>query len=417
MTKQEEDEMKGLKLCLVIMAAALVTMGLSGLAFAFHSGGSAECSGCHSMHAPKDISGGHLLAFSDSSSTCLDCHEGVGDTGPRSYHVSTPGAELGAGLAPKQLGPGGDFGWVKKTYTYVERSSTVTEAGSTHGHNIVAADKGYTAVTGNSPGGSYPASKLACGSCHDPHGKARRLSDGSFTVPLPGATSAPIRSSGSYANSPIPAAGEAVGVYRLLAGKSYVTENVTFDAYPIAVAPATYNQSEATNQVRVAYGASGTNTWGNWCATCHGQMHSNQNYVHPVDQNLGSRITANYNAYVKTGNMSGTSTNSYLSLVPFATNSGDFATLAALANNNNSVLNGPNANDQVNCLSCHRAHASGWVNAMRWNNSTTYIVENGAWPAAQGRTIAETQKGYYDRPATVFATYQKVLCNKCHVQD
>jgi hypothetical protein len=409
--------MKGLKLCLVITAAALLTLGFSGFAFAFHAGGAAECSGCHSMHAPKDTSTGHLLIATDQSSTCLDCHERTGDTGPRSYHVSTPESELGAGVPPKQVPPGGDFAWVKKTYTYTERGSTVTEQGSTHGHNIVAADKGYTAVTGTSPGGSYPSSSLGCTSCHDPHGKARRLSDGTFTVPTVGQTYAPIIGSGSYNNSTVPAAGEAVGVYRILAGKNYVTENVTFNTYPIAVAPSTYNQYETTNQVRVAYGASGTNTWGNWCATCHGQMHSNQNYVHPVDQNLGSRVTANYNAYVKTGDLTGTSTNSFLSLVPFAKNSGDFATLAALANNNNSNLNGPNANDQVTCLSCHRAHASGWVNAIRWDAAATNLTENGVWPATKGRTEPETRRAYYDRPATVFATYQKSLCNKCHVQD
>ena len=62
-----------------------------------------------------------------------------------------------------------------------------------------------------------------------------------------------------------------------------------FSGVAIAVAPSTYNQTEATNQVRVAYGAtSGTNTWGNWCATCHPNMHSSGNYVHPIDQSLGT---------------------------------------------------------------------------------------------------------------------------------
>ena len=51
--------MKGLKVSLVIMAAALLTIGLSGMAYAFHSGGVAECGGCHSMHAPK--AGGAFL--------------------------------------------------------------------------------------------------------------------------------------------------------------------------------------------------------------------------------------------------------------------------------------------------------------------------------------------------------------------
>jgi hypothetical protein len=30
---------------------------------------------------------------------------------------------------------------------------------------------------------------------------------------------------------------------------------------------------------------------------------------------------------------------------------------------------------------------------------------------------AETNAAYYDRPVTKFATYQRVLCNKCHAKD
>ena len=55
---------------------------------AFHSGGVAECGGCHSMHSPE-AGGSFLLIGTDQSSTCLTCHEHAGDTGPRSYHVST----------------------------------------------------------------------------------------------------------------------------------------------------------------------------------------------------------------------------------------------------------------------------------------------------------------------------------------
>ncbi len=51
--------MKAVRLSLVIMAAALLTIGVSGLAFAFHSGGVAECGGCHSMHSPAG--GGSFL--------------------------------------------------------------------------------------------------------------------------------------------------------------------------------------------------------------------------------------------------------------------------------------------------------------------------------------------------------------------
>ena len=51
--------MKGLKVSLVIMAAALLTIGLSGMAYAFHSGGVAECGAATACTAPK--AGGSFL--------------------------------------------------------------------------------------------------------------------------------------------------------------------------------------------------------------------------------------------------------------------------------------------------------------------------------------------------------------------
>ncbi len=82
------------------------------------------------------------------------------------------------------------------------------------------------------------------------------------------------------------------------------------------------------------------------------------------------------------------------------------------------------------CLSCHRAHASGWDHATRWNMPASgTIVFGGTWPGwnaigdaalpanAQGRMQAETQAAMYDRDAKSYASYQKVLCNKCHAQD
>jgi hypothetical protein len=36
---------------------------------------------------------------------------------------------------------------------------------------------------------------------------------------------------------------------------------------------------------------------------------------------------------------------------------------------------------------------------------------------ARGRLGAETQAAYYDRPVAKFASYQRVLCNKCHAKD
>lgn len=401
---------------------------LPSAGWAFHAGGVAECSGCHSMHAANPDAP-FLLVGTDQSSTCLNCHEHAGDAGPDSYHVSTAAGDMPPGVAPRQRTPGGDFGWLKKSYTFNSGGSMVTENGSRHGHNIVAADFGYAVdpVHPQAPGGTFPSAQLACQSCHDPHGRYRRLSTGVIAT-----AGAPIVDSGSYDNSPAPASGQAVGVYRLLAGAGYTKGGVTYAGVPAAVAPASYNRTEASSQTRVAYGHSltgGHTSWGRWCATCHPDMHSDTSpiFVHPVDRNLSGTVVSAYNAYVATGKLTGAPANSYLTLVPFAETTANYATLAAHAKSDGSYLQGPSGSSRINCLSCHRAHAGGWEHALRWNGESTFLVYGGAWPGtdttpdlpefARGRTAVETRAAYYDRPSTAFAGYQRSLCNKCHAKD
>ncbi|MBI5576040.1 MAG: cytochrome C [Deltaproteobacteria bacterium] len=422
--------MKAAKITLIVLSAALFAVGMGTTAYAFHSGGVAECEGCHSMHSPK-AGGSFLLVGGDQSSTCLTCHDGPTLS---SYHISTTASAMGDGVSPVNRTPGGDFGWLRKTYTYTYQGTTNTEDGAIHGHNIIAGDFGYVVdpINAAAPGGTFPSAQLACNSCHDPHGQYRRLQSGTIAK-----TGAPIKASGSYnGTSNEPTATEAVGVYRLLAGAGYTKDGITFNGVPAAKAPSSYNQTEADNQVRVAYGvatASGHVTWGQWCATCHGAMHSSGNYVHPVDESLGSTIAANYNSYVKSGDLTGTSATAFSSLAPFATNSGDYTALAALAGNNGSsaLKAGPGSTDQVMCLSCHRAHASGVAEMLRYDNGYEFMTvasnylgsDNPAMTSSRaplqhrGRTMAEWKTAYYDRPVTQFATYQRVFCNKCHAKD
>jgi hypothetical protein len=159
-------------------------------------------------------------------------------------------------------------------------------------------------------------------------------------------------------------------------------------------------------------------------------MHSGttSSYVHPTDQNLGSGIANLYNLYKKSGDMSGTSADSYLSLVPFISNTDNYTTLAS----NVPGLTGPGTTDQVSCLSCHRAHASGFAHMLRFDLGYEFVTKGGQYIGSdnpevgttgrgplqsRGRTNADWQAAYYDRPATVWATYQRVLCNKCHAKD
>ncbi len=423
-----------MKLMRLTFAAAFALAFTS--AYAFHSGGVAECVGCHSMHSPA-AGGSFLLVGTDQSSTCLTCHEHAGDTGPSSYHISTAAADITPATPnPKQRTPGGDFGWLRKTYTWPITNPDGTpgvdsEPGDHHGHNVIAIDNSYGVDGHNAaaPGGTFPAAQLACNSCHDPHGKYRRLTGGTIAT-----TGAPIKASGSYNGAGNePTATEAVGVYRLLAGTGYTKDGVTYTGVPAAKVPSAYNQSEATSQVRVAYGAAsaaGHQTWGNWCGTCHPAMHSTGNYVHPIDQGLGSVISGLYNAYVKSGDMTGAPATAFSSLTPFVTNSADYPTLATLASNQPTSA-GPGTTDQVSCLSCHRAHASAFPWGLRWQMEYEFMTVNSQYMGLdntsvtgsrrfiqnRGRNMADNQAGYYDRAPTQFATWQRVLCNKCHAKD
>jgi hypothetical protein len=152
--------------------------------------------------------------------------------------------------------------------------------------------------------------------------------------------------------------------------------------------------------------------------------------THPVNQNLGTTVAANYNAYVGSGNMTGSAATSFDTIVPFSVdNTTDFATLKAKAVNDGSVAGGPATSDRVMCQSCHRAHASGFSHMTRWNNEGEFIAADGVWPGtdsastvanqakyAQGRTVAETTKAYNDK-TMVYGSYQRSLCNKCHAKD
>ena len=429
------------KLVVMILLTFVVFTVISGKANAFHQGGAGECEGCHTMHNSYEgmpvtptnqigATGMFLLKGSDASSVCLSCHQKSGDTGPASFHISTADTDMPFGSPPRQLTPGGDFGWLKKNYTWIPTlgASPLTSPGDSHGHNIVAQDYGYFADSykTTSPGGFYPAANMGCTSCHDPHGKYRRFADGSIATA--GTT---IKDSGSLAGGPDPDTQQSVGVYRLLGGVGYKPRSMGGGfAFiynpPAAVAPDTYNRSESLTQTRVAYGAG----MSDWCRNCHANIHKDSGTTplkHPTDSNDGqlrrSDISTYYDKYVKDGDLSGIEANAYLSLVPFELGIANYVTLKSTVTTTPTM--GPSTTSDspaVMCLSCHRAHASGWDSSMRWNNKTAKIVHNSKYsqesdpfqPFGQGRNSLEAQKAYYDIPATLFAGEQNPLCYKCH---
>ncbi len=469
--------MKVLKASVVLVAAAIMLFGAYGTSYAFHDGGVAYCEGCHTMHnsvdntAPKIGKSGitpflpavgtqfngrqYLLRGSDQGSTCLNCHAAAA-ANSGSYHIMTNDAS--ATVAPTNLTPGGDFGWIKigNLSAVATYGAPVSNKANRRGHNVIARDFGLdsTIYSGNplsvSPGGNYPASSLYCNSCHDPHSQTRQDASGNLTNrSVAGTQVAPIIGSGSYYDA-VPVlsatanggAGEAMGVYRFLGGIGYKPESggaaTAFTANaPIAMAPTTYNRSEATGDTRVVYGTG----MSEWCANCHASIHNTVAaydggtvFEHPASSD--SKLSTNgqdaiYNEYIYSGNLKGVQATAYTSMVPIETGAASASAIASFASTTANLTMGADTNSNVMCLSCHRAHASAWPSMLRWNaTSAEFLTIDGAYPGTDGATAdqrggqynlgytqAQVQKAFYDRPATQYASYQRSLCNKCHAKD
>lgn len=398
------------KAILALSAAGILTMGVAGSAMAFHDGGVAKCDGCHSMHQSADNKSGSTLNTqaptvtswltkgSDASSTCLNCHYG---TTKSSYKIATADGTA--------LTAGGDFFWMKTTYSYNPGGGTKTTTSSkdNHGHNIIAADFGFLADadTDNvtAPGGTYASAKLGCTSCHDAHGQVQGGTKNGAKA---------ISASGSY-GAATPVDGSILGNYRILGDSQYAagasTDGFGFDHdAPVAVAVNGTNGYGA----KVAYGSG----MSEWCANCHaGLLVGNSSTgKHPSGNDVKiDGFATNYNSYVKTGDFTGTQATSYNVLVPFERGAG--ATLDPVS------TAGPatGTDGNVMCLTCHRAHASAFDNMTRWDMKNTLLSE-GAVLAKTG-TLA-TAGFYYGNDAHIdfhatYGEYQRNLCNKCHAQD
>lgn len=385
----------------ILAAAGLMTLGMTGTALALHSGGVGHCDACHSMHATtiEGTANSVLLKGSDASSTCLNCHE---DTDGKSYHISSPD---GSGT-----GQGGDFYWMKTDYTATIRGTVNTSHAASHGHSIIAADYGFVADPDNptAPGGDYPANKLGCTSCHDAHGQVNGGTK---------AGSMPISGSGST-RIDLPPAGAIFGNFRLLGDAAYMAGGVddqhdfTYGA-PVAVG---YNGPQGAGwsyNAKVNYGSG----MSEWCANCHGDYLSAPDNMHPAGNGIDlGAFVANYNSYVKTGDFTGVEATALDGLVPFERGILDRTQLTAPA----TTTAGANANSNVMCLSCHRAHGSAFEHGTRWDMEAELLASNGIWANSTLKTTAAA--AYYKDGAkidiaTAYGTYQRSLCNKCHAQD
>ena len=362
--------MRNAKWALSAMFAILLA---SGTGFAFHDAGVAYCAGCHTMHNSQDgalvdaanpTGNEYLLNAGNPSDTCLRCH-----------------ASYGQFYGGEGYGPGGDFYWLTKTFTWSAHGHASSSEGDSHGHNVIspayllAADATLTSA----PGGTFLGANLGCTSCHDPHGNQNfRILYGGDLGPLAGG----IRFDFDE-DAPL-----AAGNSR----KTYVGSG-----------------GEETDAQHTIY-KSGMSAW---CANCHTDIHSGNtsNHVHPTGQGLGTVVAAIYNGYVSSDQIQGGDPLvAYRGLVPFedvdvdldVADPGDYTA-------------GPTSSDQVMCLTCHRSHASAFPDAGRWDFHATFLNEDSHPQDGDGNaTVDDIANKYYQY---TFVDNQRSLCNKCHVKD
>jgi cytochrome c553 len=375
-----------------------MVFALPGFIYAFHEGGEGYCEGCHVSHEYRksriqgmwESESPFEVQWFDSSSICLRCHARRG----KLFNVLSKDGS--------RYTPGGDFYWLKKTFTWFEDGKINQSSGDNHGHNIVAVEYGLyeDSKLGSSPGGAYPAAALGCTSCHDPHG-------------MRGNDKYMEEYSGFDSHDKYPAVETTVGDYRLLGGVGYnggMDRGDTTFRHPAPIAAGDPRDWVETDSNHTAYGSG----MSEWCGNCHPDF-LNGNNKHPAGNGaiLSSTIISNYNSYVKTGDITGTQDAAYLALVPFELGTTDTWLLDP------SSTSGPDAGQaNVMCLTCHRAHASAFRDIGRWDFGATFIADSHPQPGDGGASGNSALHSYYGRDMDAeFGPYQRQLCNKCHLLD
>lgn len=335
----------------------VVCLAMAGApALAFHESGVGSCSTCHVMHDSRDgqpvVAGpggdsGALLRYASSSDVCLSCH------------ADAFGHVLGSNplAPPPQLGAGNFVFLLEDNLNDGSDGLARPIPGAAAGHNIAAAGHGLgqDPYRLQSPGGSYPSDRMACTSCHDPHGN---------------------------------------GNFRMLRGAGTLPDGYQF-LYPAPVATGLeLAGTSETNSSHTAY-ISGMSAW---CANCHADYLTNRHnlgissFRHRTNSLLRTGMISRYNSYNGTSDPAGgTEATAYLAAVPFED-----------PGNTTGRTEGATGSSRVMCLTCHRAHATSAPSALRWDPNVSELGSDGVI------------SGSYPLPNPYGDPGQEPLCAKCH---
>lgn len=329
--------MKKLFIVAILILVSLVVA--NGQSFAI----TGPCSGCHTMHNSQN---GGTMAYGTAAGApayqqlligdCLACHTVAGATAPTAPKVDTA---------------------VAGSITAAGSWSQASADSMRHGLNALNG-AGYTqfgatdGVLTTAPGGTFTSSNLTCAGPQGCHG------NGAATIPVGDLT-------GQAGINGFHHAGAATAGYRFLRVRG--NNNPAVAGTPVGgIGSANWemggpNDTNHNIYQGKTYDAALGNSFSDFCNNCHPSFHAAGDAAtdqggstgaftrHPTDRNFAN--------LANTGSITVDYTNNPFGFI-------DTAGLSTTANTNYVATDG---NAVVGCMSCHRSHASGQPDLLRFN--------------------------------------------------
>jgi hypothetical protein len=336
--------------CLAVLLSTFLVLIPVGYALATVTG---ACVNCHTMHNSQ---GGAEMQLKDGETdpqgnlvrgTCVGCH---GSTPAGADNIVTNIPQVWHAAATDLAG--GNFKYVLTDDTYGHNVQNIAAADPT----LANTPPGYAAAMDPSSSQYQTGSRLTCAGANGCHGNRDETTDYAAVKGAHHASDAVLKFGGIVEASQ----GASVATsYRFL----YKVKGGEDTDWQNTVAAADHNEYKgAVYAARTTMAWADVNTISELCAECHGSFHmSGATGIgtatpwirHPTDvliPNSGeyASISTTYNPTVPVARAA----------IPAAAS----GTVAA-------------GTDIVMCLSCHRAHASGYADILRWDYST--MIANG----------------------------------------
>jgi nitrate/TMAO reductase-like tetraheme cytochrome c subunit len=369
---------RSMKLGFAAIMVAVLIWAFGGSAMAFHESTGLVCNLCHTMHysqdggVPTNGSNGpnpYLLLKDNKTDLCLICH--ATNASGENYLVTATNELAPAVFDAPQDSPGGDYDNVNAVggalggsmtkghnpYGYPSSGGPVIEPDTT------LADTGVPVPPGADGEEMW---EWSCLSCHRPH-KDTGLADSDVRATYD------YRLLRKHLKGPHATPGTYTDVSTALDDAGMLTATLTTAPAGLANVDA---ETATNHNVYYVSVTGGTKGLGLWCGGCHSNPDStgdpgtgfhggakSDSDVGDVTETYWIRHpTATVLPDPATGSINDNYGNTYIPTLPLETADGTAGTGANWDTTDS-------ADEQVFCMSCHRAHATEYGDAVRWDSN------------------------------------------------